>query len=679
MQNPPFPLDEQERLARLRELVVLDSAPESLFDAITQMASQICGTPIALISLVDGGRQWFKANVGLPGVNETPRDVAFCAHAILDDALFEVPDATQDPRFADNPLVTGEPDIRFYAGAPLVLPGGERVGTLCVIDRTARQLDAKQAAMLRSLADVATHALVLRRELIDKTLSVRSEYETALAATSAELADLFTHAPCGYHSLDAEGRFVRVNDTALGWLGCTEDEVIGKLRPTDFLTAEGKAAFHEMFPRLMAEGHVRDIEYDLVGRNGRLRRVVASASVVRDAEGRFVRTRSITYDITELQQAREEMRRLSAEQKTVLDTDLVGILKLKDRYVTWANIGAEHLLGYGPGELTGRSTRPLYFDDATYQAVGVQAYAQLRVGALFRTQLQMKRKDGSALWIDMSATALPNEPLDALCMLVDITPLKQAEAVRMRAQSLEAENRQLAEAHRVKDLFLANMSHELRTPLNAIIGCAQLLQLGGVAPSSPRFSTYLGQIVTSGEELLALIETVLNYVEIQSGKLAFDPKPLRLPDVVDGVVEMFGDEARRKSISLSTDIDPSIGELRLDEMRLMQVVAHYLANALKFSRPGGHVRVRARAEGEAAFRLEVEDDGIGIAADDLPRLFIAFQQLSQGSTRRYPGAGMGLAITRRLVEAQGGSVGVKSEEGAGSTFHAVLPRTPPAA
>jgi GAF domain-containing protein len=135
--------DESQRVAQLRELLVLDSAPEPVFDSIVKLASEVCGVPIALVSLVDTERQWFKASVGLPGVNETPRDVAFCAHAIQDDALFEVPDAKNDARFSANPLVTGNPDIRFYAGAPLVLDGGARVGTLCVIDRQARQLDAK--------------------------------------------------------------------------------------------------------------------------------------------------------------------------------------------------------------------------------------------------------------------------------------------------------------------------------------------------------------------------------------------------------------------------------------------------------------------------------------------------------------------------------------------------------
>ncbi len=181
----PIPQNEIDRLKRLRELVVLDTEPEPVFDSLARLATQLCGVPIALVSLIDSERQWFKANVGLPGVNETPRDVAFCAHAIHGDTLFEVPDALLDGRFADNPLVLGEPDIRFYAGAPLVLSDGVRIGTLCVIDRQARRLTPDQGRQLEALAQIAVQALEMRHALIERSLSVRSSHEEELAKSEA--------------------------------------------------------------------------------------------------------------------------------------------------------------------------------------------------------------------------------------------------------------------------------------------------------------------------------------------------------------------------------------------------------------------------------------------------------------------------------------------------------------
>ena len=153
MQVPPLPADEERRLAALHRLEVLDSDAEAEFDALTQAASLVCQAPISLISLVDAHRQWFKSRQGLE-TPETPRDLAFCAHAILDGDVFEVPDTTRDLRFHDNPLVTQAPDIRFYAGVPLTLGDGSRVGTLCVIDRVPRQLTAQQRESAAAQAEV---------------------------------------------------------------------------------------------------------------------------------------------------------------------------------------------------------------------------------------------------------------------------------------------------------------------------------------------------------------------------------------------------------------------------------------------------------------------------------------------------------------------------------------------
>lgn len=154
----PIPDNDKERLAALRAMLILDTPPEERLDKVAQFAAHEFDVPIALISLIDENRQWFKARVGLD-VCETGRDVSFCAHAILQPDIFVLPDSRADERFADNPLVTGPPHVIFYAGAPLAMPSGYTIGTLCLIDHEPRQLDATELAILSSLRDLLVEEL----------------------------------------------------------------------------------------------------------------------------------------------------------------------------------------------------------------------------------------------------------------------------------------------------------------------------------------------------------------------------------------------------------------------------------------------------------------------------------------------------------------------------------------
>lgn len=191
--NESLPSTEKKRLKVLWQYDVLDTVPEEIFDDLTELAARICEAPIALISLVDENRQWFKSRIGLT-TSETSRDLSFCAHAIKQEGLFIIPDATKDERFASNPLVVSEPKIRFYAGAPLVTPDGYALGTLCVIDKVPRQLRPEQQQALRVLSRHVMTQLELRRhakELVQAT-QARESASTELQEARKEIDRLKT-------------------------------------------------------------------------------------------------------------------------------------------------------------------------------------------------------------------------------------------------------------------------------------------------------------------------------------------------------------------------------------------------------------------------------------------------------------------------------------------------------
>lgn len=190
MQSAPLHDQEAQRLQELLRLEILDTQDEPAFDELTELASQICGTSISLISLIDSHRQWFKSRVGLEAT-QTPRELAFCAHAILQEAIFEVPNALEDARFADNPLVTDDPDIRFYAGMPLVTNSGYPIGTLCVIDKESKKLNDQQKRALEILAKQVMSQLELRFNY-KKLQRIDKEREKIFSVIAHDLRSPFT-------------------------------------------------------------------------------------------------------------------------------------------------------------------------------------------------------------------------------------------------------------------------------------------------------------------------------------------------------------------------------------------------------------------------------------------------------------------------------------------------------
>ncbi len=277
--------------------------------------------------------------------------------------------------------------------------------------------------------------------------------------------------------------------------------------------------------------------------------------------------------------------------------------------------------------------------------------------------------------LDFLSKDKPHRFVPAIDRVLRETATRQARLQAERELLLSQERySQATEASRLKSQFVANMSHELRTPLNAIIGFAELLHDGVVEPTSPEHHEFIGDILSSGRHLLQLINDVLDLAKVEAGKLEFRPEPVDLAALLAEVTATLRSVAAEKGASLQVEVDPTLTGIVADPQRLKQVAYNYLSNALKFSPTGARVIARMMPDGPDRFRFEVVDSGVGIAAEKLSRLFVEFEQLEAGTSKRHQGTGLGLALTRRLVEAQGGTVGVSSVPGAGSVFHAVLPR-----
>ncbi len=317
----PLPPNELQRLERLRDLMVLDTLPEPIFDTLARTASEVCGTPVGLLSLIDADRQWLKANHGLPDTGRTPRDEAFCAHAILGDGVMQVPDAARDPRFAHNPHVIAPDGIRFYAGAPLTLPGGERLGTLCVIDYAARRLNDAQTRTLSRLAELATQAMLMRRELIARSLSARSDHELSLSQSEERHRALVEDQAEMVSQALPDGTLAYVNPAYARHFGKQPDAMVGD-NLFDYVSPADRDTVRSLVAEVLATGGSRLGENRMVEPDGAERWIAWTNTRQRDAQGRVL-LHSVGRDVTVRKQA--ETRLADSERFVRLITDSLPV------------------------------------------------------------------------------------------------------------------------------------------------------------------------------------------------------------------------------------------------------------------------------------------------------------------------------------------------------------------
>ncbi len=285
---------------------MLDTEPEPLFDAIARQACEVCGTPIALVSFIDSDRQWFKANVGLPGLLQTPRKLAFCAYTITQSSLFEVGDAAGDPRFTTNPLVTGPTEVRFYAGVPLALADGERVGTLCVLDRRPRQLEPSQRQALHSLAELAAAALTMRQSLKTQALAARSSDEVGAAQAESHYRTIVEDQLELVSVAQLDGTLVYVNPAYAQHFGKTPAELAG-VSLYDYVDAVDRDAVRQLVSRLAASGDTATTENRMRDATGAERWVAWTNRIRIDGIGRPM-LHSVGRDVTERKAAEDALR-----------------------------------------------------------------------------------------------------------------------------------------------------------------------------------------------------------------------------------------------------------------------------------------------------------------------------------------------------------------------------------
>ena len=430
MQVAGLRADEAGAIAALKGLQVLDSEPDAEFDALVRAASLLCGVPIALISLVDADRQWFKANLGLPGVTETSRDVAFCAHTVLGDEVLVVPDATRDERFADNPLVTGSPGIRFYAGAPMRLTSGHRVGSLCLIDRKPRQIGTDQLDALQYLAVAAAHALEGRW--------ARKAAEEA-ARDSAHAALVLQHSADAIIGLRPDLTIVRWNPAAERLFGYSAQEIVGQ-SAAKLVRPEHRQAQRDACTRL-ANGQAQTYETVRVPRDGTDIAVAITLVPELDERGAllggtmFARDNRPHLRALEDVAAREQLaRRMYEATPAMLHTlDLEGRLTMvSDAWVA--------RLGYTRGEVLGHRSVE-FLTPASQEYAERQGFPTLmREGRCSDLALQMTCRSGEVVDVLLSAIVERDPtgaPVRFVAGLQDVTLRRRAE------RELDAERQRL--------------------------------------------------------------------------------------------------------------------------------------------------------------------------------------------------------------------------------------------
>jgi len=380
------------------------------------------------------------------------------------------------------------------------------------------------------------------------------------------------------------------------------------------------------------------------------------------------RTRELTDEINERKQAEECLKESEQRFRTIFESNSVGLiaLRIEDNKFYMCNRAICRMLGYSEDELLRLSIVDIHPKNKLPHVIR-QFERRVKGEISVAEDLPVRRKDGSVFYADLNTSPiiLDGKPhiIGAFRDVTERRKLQVSEIARLAAE----------EACRTKSDFLANMSHELRTPLNSVIGFSEVLQDELYGPMNEKQREYVDNIQASGRHLLSLINDILDLSKVESGKMELQLSVFPLRELLNDSLMMFKDKALKGALGIHLELAPEAdANIRADQRKLKQIMFNLLSNAIKFTPAGGTLDVSARLTPDSV-EIAVADTGIGIKAQDIPKLFKPFAQLESVYTKGFEGTGLGLALTKRLVELHGGRIRVRSEFGAGSSFSFTIP------
>jgi PAS domain S-box-containing protein len=519
--------------------------------------------------------------------------------------------------------------------------------------------------------------------LIGTDNTARKQAEEALLKAGALQNAIFNSANFSSIATDAKGVIQIFNVGAERMLGYTAAEVMNKITPADIsdpqeVIARAKALSVELstpiapgFEALVfkASRGIEDIyELTYFRKDGSRFPAVVSVTALRDAQDAIIGYLLIGTDNTARKLVEEERKKLDQRlrdqqfyTRSLIESNIDAIMATDPAgIITDVNKQMEALTGCTRDELIGAPFKNYFTDPERAEASIKRVLNEKKVTDY---ELTACARDGKKTEVSYNVTTFYDRDRrlqGVFATARDVTERKRFE------QSLQ-------EANRMKSEFLANMSHELRTPLNGIIGFTEFLFDEKPGPLKPKQKEYLGDVLSSARHLLQLINDVLDLAKVEAGKMELHPETFPVHKAVEEVAAVIKGIANKKHISVGIGIGAGLDTVKLDEHKFKQVLYNLLSNAVKFSDDGGQVSIKARRLDPHQLEVQICDTGIGIKADDINRLFTEFEQLDSGTARRFEGTGLGLALTKKIIEFQGGRISVESQPGTGSVFTVVLP------